>query len=111
MNDYQELFNSEGDGYQLSFGKWDAMVNITISDGMLTPPNYNPDWMPTQYLAWSTLKHDNENAIRDGCVWWVKLTRAFWSAISTPESRESVANGLVDLVHTPFPVYKKNLKT
>ena len=51
LNDYEELFNSEGDGYLLSFGKWDASGNITISDGMLTPPDYNPDWMPTQYIA------------------------------------------------------------
>ena len=108
LNDYQELFNSEGDGYLLSFGKWDASGNITISDGMLTPPNYNPDWMPTQYLAWSTLKHDNENATMM-VAFGGQTYESIWSAISTPESRESVANGLVDLVHTPFPVYKKNL--
>jgi len=109
VNDYQELFNSEGDGYLLSFGKWDASGNITISDGMLTPPNYNPDWMPTQYLAWSTLKHDNENATMM-VAFGGQTYESIWSAISTPESRESVANGLVDLVHAPFPVYKKNLK-
>jgi len=108
LNDYQELFNSEGDGYLLSFGKWDASGNITISDGMLTPPNYNPDWMPTQYLAWSTLKHDNEN-VTMMVAFGGQTYESIWSAISTPESRESVANGLVDLVHTPFPVYKKNL--
>ena len=109
LNDYEELFNSEGDGYLLSFGKWDASGNITISDGMLTPPNYSPDWMPTQYLAWSTLKHDNEN-VTMMVAFGGQTYESIWSAISTPESRESVATGLVDLVHTPFPVYKKNLK-
>ncbi|MFS1418853.1 Ig-like domain-containing protein [Vibrio splendidus] len=109
LNDYQELFTSEGDGYLLSFGKWDASGNITISDGMLTPPNYSPDWMTTQYLAWSTLKHDNEN-VTMMVAFGGQTYESIWSAIGTPESREAVANGLVDLVHMPFPVYKKNLK-
>ncbi len=74
LNDYEQLFNSEGDGYLLSFGKWDSSGNITISDGMLTPPDYNPDWMPTQYLAWSTLKHDNENVTMMVAF---KLTKVF----------------------------------
>ncbi|MGR5435116.1 Ig-like domain-containing protein [Vibrio owensii] len=108
LNDYEQLFNSEGDGYLLSFGKWDASGNITISDGMLTPPDYNPDWMPTQYLAWSTLKHDNEN-VTMMVAFGGQTYESIWSAISTPQSREAVATGLVDLVHTPFPVYKKNL--
>ncbi|PAR31586.1 Ig-like domain-containing protein [Vibrio metoecus] len=109
LNDYEALFNSEGDGYLLSFGKWDASGNITISDGMLTPPTYNPDWMPTQYLAWSTLKHDNEN-VTMMVAFGGQTYESIWSAIGTSQSREAVAAGLVDLVHTPFPVYKKNLK-
>lgn len=109
LNDYQELFNSKGDGYLLSFGKWDASGNITISDEMLTPPDYNSDWMPAQYLSWSTLKHDNENAAMM-VAFGGQTYESIWSAISTPESREAVATGLEELLHTPFPVYKKNLK-
>ncbi|MCS0309044.1 Ig-like domain-containing protein [Vibrio diabolicus] len=109
LNDYEELFNSQGDGYLLSFGKWDASGNITISDEMLTPPDYNSDWMPAQYLSWSTLKHDNENAAMM-VAFGGQTYESIWSAISTPESREAVATGLEELLHTPFPVYKKNLK-
>ncbi|EGR2744533.1 hypothetical protein MYC06_001811 [Vibrio parahaemolyticus] len=109
LNDYEELFNSQGDGYLLSFGKWDASGNITISDEMLTPPDYNSDWMPAQYLSWSTLKHDNENATMM-VAFGGQTYESIWSAISTPESREAVATGLEELLHTPFPVYKKNLK-
>ncbi|CAM3816577.1 Ig-like domain-containing protein [Vibrio aquimaris] len=108
LNDYEQLFNSEGDGYLLSFGKWDASGNITVSDDMLTP-NYNADWMAPQYLSWSTLKHDNEN-VTMLVAFGGQAYESIWSAIDTPQSREAVANGLVDLVHTPFPVYKKNLK-
>ncbi|ELA9196572.1 Ig-like domain-containing protein [Vibrio parahaemolyticus] len=109
LNDYEALFKSDGDGYLLSFGKWDNSGNITISDGMLTPPDYNPDWMPAQYLAWSTLKLDNQNATMM-VAFGGQTYESIWSEISTPDSREAVATGLVDLVHTPFPVYKKNLK-
>jgi len=109
LNDYEKLFNSEGDGYLLSFGKWDASGNITISDDMVTPPSYNPDWMPSQYLAWSTLKHDNSN-VTMMVAFGGQTYESIWSAIGSDANREAVANGLVELVNKPFPVYKKNLK-
>ncbi|MGC9401472.1 Ig-like domain-containing protein [Vibrio genomosp. F10 str. 9ZC157] len=109
LNDYEELFNSKGDGYLLSFGQWDASGNITISDGMVSVPNYNSDWMPSQYLSWTTLKHEHSNATMM-VAFGGQTYEGIWSAISTEQSREAVANGLVELANTPFPVYKKDLK-
>ncbi|XHY20228.1 hypothetical protein ViNHUV68_09280 [Vibrio sp. NH-UV-68] len=109
LNDHEELLNSKGDGYLLSFGRWDANGNITVSDNMLTPPNYNPDWMPAPYLAWTTLKYDQSN-VTMMVAFGGQTYESIWSQISTEQSREAVANSLVDLVNTPYPVYKKNLK-
>ncbi|MCW1890620.1 hypothetical protein OK016_21150 [Vibrio chagasii] len=39
LNDYQRLFNSEGDGYLCHLVSGTRAVTSTISDGMLTPPN------------------------------------------------------------------------
>ncbi|WP_443098117.1 Ig-like domain-containing protein [Vibrio sagamiensis] len=109
LNDFEELNNSEGDGYLLSFGKWDSQGNITISDQMVEAPEYNPDWLRSQYLAWTTLKHNKEN-VSMMVAFGGQNYESIWSAIGTEQSREAVANGLVKLVNTPFPVYKKNLK-
>ena len=109
LNDHEQLFNSKGDGYLLSFGKWDSSGNITVSDNMLTPPNYDPDWMSAPYLAWTTLKHEQSN-VTMMVAFGGQAYESIWSQISTEQSREAVANSLVDLVNTPYPVYKKNLK-
>ncbi|MFW7523413.1 Ig-like domain-containing protein [Vibrio ostreicida] len=108
LNDYEALFNSQGDGYLLSFGQWDANGHITVSDGMLTP-TYNADWMAPQYLAWSTLKFDNNNASML-VAFGGQNYESMWAHLTSPQSREAIADGLVDLMNTPYPVYKKNLK-
>lgn len=108
LSDIGQLYNSKADAYLLSFGKWDASGNITTSDGIASMPSYDPSWMNPAYLAWTQLKYDKPDKAML-VAFGGQTYESIWSDISTPSQRETVANALVELVQTPFPVYKKGL--
>lgn len=105
----EKLSKSKVDTFLLSFGKWDGSGIVTSSDNIVDVPAYNAYWLEPSYILWTHTKLANPEK---------KMLVAFggqnyediWSHIGTTESREKVAQGLVKLLETPFPVYKKGLK-
>jgi hypothetical protein len=92
----------------ISFGRWDASGNVTISDGMVDIPKYDPWNMLESYLAWTTLKFDKpEKAML--VAFGGQTYESIWSHIDTSAKREVVANNLIKLLDTEFPVYKKGM--
>ncbi|WP_087023173.1 Ig-like domain-containing protein [Thaumasiovibrio subtropicus] len=107
LRDIEQLLDSQGDAYFLSFGKWDASGNIAVSDDMITP-KYDPSWMAPQYLAWTHLKHAHPRKAMMIAMGGATYD-SMWNHMGTPAQREAIVDGLVDLLNTPYPVYKKNL--
>ncbi|EAS45126.1 hypothetical protein C9J48_18755 [Photobacterium profundum] len=109
LDDPKALQASNGDGYLLSFGQWDAGGNVSISDNMVAVPEYNEDWMAGNYLAWTQLNFDRPETSML-VAFGGQTYESIWSYLDTPQRREAIATSLVELLHTPFPVYKKGLK-
>ncbi|KAA8681651.1 Ig-like domain-containing protein [Vibrio gigantis] len=107
LTDIEELNNSNGDAYFLSFGNWDANGNIKVSDDMITP-KYDPSWMAPGYQSWTELKHSHDNKTMMVAFGGASDER-IWSLMGSEQSREAIANGLVEMMSQPYPVYKKNL--
>ncbi|MDR9827489.1 Ig-like domain-containing protein [Vibrio sp. FNV 38] len=107
LRDIEELQNSQGDGYFLSFGQWDSAGNILISDNMTTP-SYNPSWMDPAYLSWTQLKQANPNKAMMIAMGGATYD-GMWSHMETQQQRDAIVDNLVDLMFTEYPVYKKNL--
>ncbi|WP_019613491.1 Ig-like domain-containing protein [Psychromonas ossibalaenae] len=100
--------NSNGDGYLLAFGQWTQDGTIISSDGMFDIPAYDAHWLAPNYLSWTHLKHDDpEKAVL--VAFGGQTYESIWGYLNTPESREAIAEGLIELLKTPYPVYKKGL--
>ena len=108
LSDPAALEQSAVDTFLLSFGQWDAQGNITVSDGMVTTPEYDPYWLPVGYTTWTNLKRNNPQR-KMMLAFGGQTYEAIWSHINTPESREILAQNIVKLMKTEFPVYTKNL--
>jgi hypothetical protein len=96
------------DTYLLSFGKWDANGIVSTSDNIAAVPEYNEYWYEPGYLDWTAMKHNNPDS--DMLIAFGGQTyEEIWSYITTASDREVLANNLVTLLNTDFPVYKRNL--
>ncbi|MDE1250516.1 Ig-like domain-containing protein [Vibrio aestuarianus] len=108
LKDIEQLQNSQGDAYFLSFGKWDSNGNIQVTDGMIEP-SYNESWMAPGYQSWTELKHSHPNKTMM-VAFGGQTHEGMWAHMANPATREAIANGLVEMMNKPYPVYKKNLK-
>lgn len=103
------LEKSKIDTFLLAFARWDKNGIITSSDNIATLPSYDPWWMDTGYISWTQLKKARPEK---------KMMVAFggqtyddmWAYLDTPERRKKIVEGILQLLNTSFPVYKKNLK-
>lgn len=94
----------------LSFGSWDAQGNISSSDNIIAMPTYDPWFIQASaYSAWTQLKLAQPNK-KMMVAFGGETYEAMWAYLATPQTRESLAQNLVKLLNTNFPVYKKNLK-
>ncbi|CAM4210808.1 Ig-like domain-containing protein [Vibrio agarivorans] len=108
ITDIEDLHNSQGDAYFLSFGGWDANGNAFVTDSMIEP-HYEPSWMAPGYQSWTTLKHKHPN--KTIMIAFGGATHeSIWSHMGTDAQREAIADSLIDMMNTPYPVYLKNLK-
>ncbi|WP_028862992.1 Ig-like domain-containing protein [Psychromonas aquimarina] len=106
--DYAQINESNGNGYLLAFGQWTQDGTILSSDGMFDVPAYDAHWLAPNYLSWTQLKHDDpEKAVL--VAFGGQTYESIWGYLNTPESREEIAEGLIELLKTPYPVYKKGL--
>lgn len=104
----EHLKQSKMDTFMLSFGRWDTAGNISTSDELLKS-DYAPEHMAPTYIAWTQAKFANPNT---------KMMLAFggetfeymWSDLASETNREKIAQGIVNLLNTGFPVYKKNMQ-
>ncbi|WP_226020347.1 glycosyl hydrolase family 18 protein [Serratia symbiotica] len=101
----KEITRSRIDTLLLSFGQWDANGNIQISDEMANIPT-NSYWIPSSYLTWTQFKHDNPSR-KIMVAFGGQNYESIWAYLTTPESREKIAQGLVNLLSKDFPVFKK----
>ncbi|MCP3699300.1 MAG: glycoside hydrolase family 18 protein, partial [Aliivibrio sp.] len=108
LTNIEELQKSQGDAYFLSFGKWDSNGNIQVTDSMIEP-SYNDSWMAPGYQSWTELKHSHTNKTMM-VAFGGQTHESMWAYMASPAARESIANGLVEMMNKPYPVYKKNLK-
>ncbi|OON41353.1 hypothetical protein BTJ39_05165 [Izhakiella australiensis] len=104
-----QLNNAKVDTYLLSFGGWDAEGKISSSDKLLDIPEYNAWYLDTPYLTWTQAKlaHPEKKML---VAFGGETYEAMWSHLANDTNREKIAQGLVRLLKTGFPVYKKNLK-
>ncbi|MCX8958076.1 glycoside hydrolase family 18 protein [Erwinia psidii] len=107
--DAATLAKSKIDSFLLAFGKWDDNGNIVTSDGIASLPDYNAWWMPTAYVTWTQLKFAQPEK-KMMLAFGGQTYEEIWSHIDTAEKREKVVAGLAQLLKTPFPVYRKNMK-
>ncbi|CAI1712321.1 Chitinase A1 precursor [Serratia ficaria] len=101
----KEMSRSKIDTLLLSFGQWDAAGNIQISDGMAAIPT-DTYWIPSAYLSWTQFKLDNPNR-KIMVAFGGQTYESIWAYLSTPESREKIAQSLVTLLNQNFPVFKR----
>lgn len=103
-----QLEKSKVDTFFLSFGGWDSNGNITSSDKILAKDEYNPDWMDQSYITWTQLKLANPGK-KMMLAFGGETYESMWSHLGSADNREKIAQGLVKLLNTEFPVYKKGL--
>ncbi|GAL14540.1 chitinase [Vibrio astriarenae] len=108
LSNIEELSNSQGDAYFLSFGGWDSNGNAFVTDNMIEP-QYEANWMAPGYQSWTTLKHKYpEKAMM--VAFGGQTHESIWSHMGTHAQREAIADSLINIMNTPYPVYMKNLK-
>ena len=94
----------------LSFGGWDENGNISTSDNIAAMPSYDPWFVQASaYSAWSQLKLEQPNK-KIMVAFGGEKYESIWSYLESPQTRENLAQNMVKLLNTNFPVYKKNLK-
>ncbi|EKT60288.1 glycoside hydrolase family 18 protein [Providencia burhodogranariea] len=99
--------DSKVDILLLSFGRWDEGGEIHMSDNMITPPTSTDlSWIPQAYLTWTKFKFDNPNK-KVMVAFGGQNYEAIWSHLATPDSRERIAQNLVNLLNQNYPVFKK----
>jgi len=105
----EQLGKSNVDTFLLSFGGWDSAGNISSSDNLVSPAEYNPYWLTPAYVAWTQAKlaHPEKKMM---VAFGGETYEGMWSHLSNAANRENIAKGLVKLMNTGFPVYKKGLK-
>ncbi|AFI89660.1 hypothetical protein EXT68_02865 [Pectobacterium parmentieri] len=108
-NPVEELNKSKVDTFLLSFGGWDSNGTISSSDNLISVPEYNAYWMSPAYAAWTQVKLDHPEK-KMMVAFGGETYESMWSHLGSAESRENIAQGLVKLLNTGFPVYKKGLK-
>ncbi|MGF1701632.1 Ig-like domain-containing protein [Photobacterium makurazakiensis] len=108
LSDIEELQNSKGDGYFLSFGKWDASGQVTVSDQMISA-EYNSSWIEPSYQSWTQLKHEQPHKAMMVAMGGAAYD-SMWTHMGTEAQREAIVDELVSILNTPYPVYKKGLK-
>lgn len=102
------LQTSKANGYILSFGQWNPAGNIMCSDNICNIPVYNPDYIGEEaYVVWTNLKY-NKPSLSFLMAFGGQTYEAIWGYLATIAQREIIANNLVTLLTTKFPVYKKN---
>lgn len=101
----KEIARSKVDILLLSFGQWNARGDIQISDNMITAPT-DAYWISPAYLTWTQFKLDNPNK-KVLVAFGGQTYEAIWSHLATPESRERIAQNLVNLLNQNYPVFKK----
>jgi chitodextrinase len=94
----------------LSFGGWDANGNIASSDNIVGMPTYDPWYIQASaYSAWSQLKLAQPGK-KMMVAFGGETYESMWAYLANPQTRETLAQNMVKLLQTNFPVYKKNLK-
>lgn len=106
--DEEYLQASKADTLLLSFGKWDSNGKIETSDGIASVPAYDASWYTPAYLAWTQAKLAQPNK-KVMVAFGGQTYENIWSSLATADGREKVAQGLMNLLNTGYPVYKKNL--
>ncbi|HFK7187213.1 TPA: glycosyl hydrolase family 18 protein, partial [Serratia odorifera] len=104
-----QLEKSKVDTFLLSFGGWDQEGNIFSSDKIIDVPEYNAWYQVPTYMTWTQTKlsHPEKKMM---VAFGGETYESMWSHLDNAASREKIAQGLVKLLKTGFPVYKKNLK-
>ncbi|WP_342321927.1 glycosyl hydrolase family 18 protein [Kosakonia sp. BYX6] len=104
-----QLEKSNVDTFFLSFGGWDQNGDISSSDNIIKEVDYDPYWLPPAYTSWTQTKLAAP-AKKMMVAFGGETYESMWAHIADPASREKIAQGLVKLVKTDFPVYKKDMK-
>lgn len=109
-NSVEDMKEVKADTFLLSFGGWDQSGNISSSDNIVAVPKYDPWYINAPaYVAWSQLKLAQPNK-KMMLALGGETYSGMWSYLDSPATREALAQNLVKLLNTNFPVYKKNLK-
>ena len=94
----------------LSFGGWDANGNISSSDNIVSMPTYDPWYIQASaYSGWSGLKLARPG-IKMMVAFGGETYESMWAYLASPQTRENLAQNLVKMLQTNYPVYQKNLK-
>ena len=102
----EALLTSKGNGYLLSFGQWDANGDLTFSEGVADVPEYDPYYIQAKSQMWIPAKFANPDQ-KMLVAFGGQTYEGIWSFMETDEQRQRLANKLVNLLNTDFPVYKK----
>ncbi|HCM9596291.1 glycosyl hydrolase family 18 protein [Enterobacter bugandensis] len=106
----EDMKEVKADTFLLSFGGWDASGKLSSSDNIVAVPQYDPWYINAPaYVVWSQLKlaHPEKKMM---LALGGETYSAMWSYLNNAQTRETLAQNLVNLLNTNFPVYKKNLK-
>lgn len=94
----------------LSFGGWDANGNLSSSDNIVSMPTYDPWYIQASaYSGWSGLKLA-QPGIKMMVAFGGETYESMWAYLASPQTRENLAQNLVKMLQTNYPVYQKNLK-
>jgi chitinase len=99
----------KADTFLISFGGWDEHGNMSSSDNIMSVPQYNAWDINAPYVVWSQLKlaqPEKKMMLALGGETYSSM----WPYLNNDQTRETLAQNLVKLLNTNFPVYKKNLK-
>ncbi|WP_312202537.1 PKD domain-containing protein [Kosakonia cowanii] len=104
-----QLEKSNVDTFFLSFGGWNQNGEISSSDNIIKPAEYDPYWLSPSYTSWTQTKLAAPSK-RMLVAFGGETYERMWGYIADAASREKIAQGLVKLLKTDFPVYKKDMK-
>ncbi|MGU3524780.1 carbohydrate-binding protein [Enterobacteriaceae bacterium C23F] len=94
----------------LSFGGWNASGAIASSDNIVGVPAYDPWYIQASAnTAWTQLKLAQPGK-KMMVAFGGETYESMWAYLDNAQTRETLAQNLVKLLKTDFPVYKKNLK-
>ena len=108
----EDMKEVKADTFLLSFGGWDESGKIFSSDNnsITAIPKYDPYYINAPvYVVWSQLKlaHPEKKMM---LALGGEAYSSMWSYLNNAQTRETLAQNLVNLLNTNFPVYKKNMK-